>query len=256
MCRELRFASAGALAALAFTSACLLGSGVRAQTEQGTNTESRSVWEGVYTRAQAERGRMQYESACGECHGMDLSGGRGAQPLKGEFMRYWHGYPLNSLFTRIKYTMPSGAPASLSDDAYLDVVAYLLQQNEFPTGGDELAMEMLESISIEGEEGPQPIPNYAFVRVVGCLAPGGGQGWTLSGASEPVRTRDAHPSRDQERIDSATKVLGDREFPLRSIYPDPDSLSGHKVEVKGFWIQGADEHINVNSLQTLAPSCG
>jgi hypothetical protein len=33
--------------------------------------------------------------------------------------------------------------------------------------------------------------------------------------------------------------------------PDPASFRGHKVEVKGFWIQGSNQHINVNSLQTL-----
>ena len=37
--------------------------------------------------------------------------------------------------------MPQGAPASLSKQGYLDIVAYLLQANKFPTGDSELPDE-------------------------------------------------------------------------------------------------------------------
>jgi hypothetical protein len=46
-------------------------------------------------------------------------------------MRFWEGYPLNSLFSRIKYTMPSGAAGSLSDAVYTDIVAYILEASAF-----------------------------------------------------------------------------------------------------------------------------
>jgi mono/diheme cytochrome c family protein len=213
-----------------------------------------SVWDGVYTGAQAARGKPQYEANCGRCHGADLSGGTG-QPLKGEFMRFWEGYPLNSLFSRIKYTMPSGAAGSLSDTVYVDIVAYVLEMSSFPAGREELKLDLLENVRIEGKEGPQPIPNYALVRVVGCLAPAASDTWTLTNATDPVRTRDPEASRDEERKNSLTKPSGPRQFPLRSIYPPPAPFRGHKVEVKGFWIQGSNQHINVNSLQTLSPSC-
>jgi mono/diheme cytochrome c family protein len=213
-----------------------------------------SVWDGVYTIGQATRGKPQYEANCGRCHGADLSGGAG-QPLKGEFMHFWDGYPLNSLFSRIKYTMPSGAAGSLSDAVYTDIVAYVLQMSSFPPGKDELRPDVLENIRIEGKEGRQPIPNYALVRVVGCLAPAAQNNWTVSNASDPVRTRDPEASRDEERKNSLTKALGTQQFPLMNIYPSPAPFRGHKVEVKGFWIQGPNQHINVNSLQTLAASC-
>ena len=34
-----------------------------------------SVWDGVYTAAQAQRGAPLYEKDCAECHGADLTGG-------------------------------------------------------------------------------------------------------------------------------------------------------------------------------------
>ena len=229
---------------------------VEAQAAQAGNTGGRSVWDGVYTAAQATRGKAQYEASCGSCHGAELTGGVG-QALKGDvFMRFWYGYPLNSLFSRIKDTMPSGAPRSLSNDAYLEIVAYVLQANALPAGGDAFRTDTLESIRVDGREGPQPIPNYALVRVVGCLTPGPQNAWTLSNASEPVRTRSPEPSKDEELKNSQAKALGNQQLRLMSIYPEPAPYRGNKVEVKGFLIQGPNAHINVNSLQTLASSCG
>ena len=227
---------------------------VETQTAQA-RTNGGSVWDGVYTTAQATRGKAQYETSCGSCHGADLSGGIG-QPLTGDFMRGWNGYPLNSLFSRIKDTMPSGAPRSLSDDAYLEIVGYLLQMNTFPAGTSALRTDSLESIRIEGREGPQPVPNYALVRAVGCLTQGPQNAWMLSNASEVVRTRSPEPSKDEELKNSKAKALGTQQFRLMSIYPAPDPYKGHKVEVKGFLIKAPNEHINVNSLQTLSSSCG
>jgi cytochrome c5 len=221
---------------------------------QGPPTGSVSVWDGIYTAAQATRGKPLYEMHCGSCHGADLSGGIG-QSLKGEFIRYWEGYSLNSLFSRTKYTMPSGAPASLRDEEYLDIIAYILQVSSFPAGTRDIITNGLENVRIEGKEGPRPIPNYSLVRVVGCLTPGAQNSWTLSNSTTPVLTRDPEASRDEERRDSMTKALGNLQLPLRSIYPAPDTFRGHKVEVKGFWIQGANQHVNVNALQTLASTC-
>jgi mono/diheme cytochrome c family protein len=205
------------LAILLVSTALLLVNVAAAQTLDS----SRSVWAGVYTVEQAARGKTQYETSCGRCHGADLSGGIGQQ-LKGDvFVRGWYGYPLNSLFSRIRSTMPSGAARSLPDDAYLDVVAYLLQINGFPSGGNAFRTDSLESIRIEGRDGPQPIPNYALIRVVGCLAQGPQNAWMLTNASEPVRTRDPEPSKDEELTNSMAKRLGTQQVRLMNIYPVP-----------------------------------
>ena len=98
-----------------------------------------TVWDGVYTAGQAARGKAVYDSHCAACHGSDLSGSSEARPLAGErFMQDWREDNVSSLFTRIQRLMPFDEPATLSDAAYLDSVAYILEFNGFPAGSREL----------------------------------------------------------------------------------------------------------------------
>jgi mono/diheme cytochrome c family protein len=99
----------------------------------------RSVWSGVYTTTQAERGRATFEASCAACHRPDLSG-RGPIPaLRGEsFTGERHGQSVGDLYATIRTTMPPGRPASLPPEAYADLVAYLLHANAFPPGTSEL----------------------------------------------------------------------------------------------------------------------
>jgi quinoprotein glucose dehydrogenase len=102
--------------------------------------QSRSVWQGVYTAEQAERGRKLYIRDCAECHGPALTGGEAGSALIGrDFVARWEKKSLSELFELMRKTMPDAAPGSLSSRQYLDLVAYLLKENEFPAGGDELA---------------------------------------------------------------------------------------------------------------------
>lgn len=116
--------------------------------------QTRSVKDGVYTREQAARGQKDYDVFCASCHAADLSGTNsgdsGAPPLRGE--KFMAGSDANALFTLIRTNMPREAPAGLSDRQYLDVMAYLFQQNGFPAGSDELtaSVERLRSIKIVG----------------------------------------------------------------------------------------------------------
>src|SRR5690606_37640325 len=49
------------------------------------------------------------------------------------------GYPDASLFYNyISTAMPANAPGSLTDQQYVDIVAYLLAENGHPTGTEEL----------------------------------------------------------------------------------------------------------------------
>jgi mono/diheme cytochrome c family protein len=99
----------------------------------------RSVWSGVYTSAQADRGRATFEASCSMCHQADLSG-RGPIPaLRGtSFTEERHGKSVGELSGVIRSTMPPSRPASLAPEAYTDVVAYLLSANAFPSGDAEL----------------------------------------------------------------------------------------------------------------------
>jgi len=99
----------------------------------------RSVWSGVYTTTQAERGRATFEASCAACHRPDLSG-RGPIPaLRGEsFKAERSGGSVGELYGLIRSTMPPGRAGSLTSEAYVDVVAYLLSENAFPPGEGDL----------------------------------------------------------------------------------------------------------------------
>jgi mono/diheme cytochrome c family protein len=113
---------------------------------------SRSVWDGVYTKAQAARAQAVYAEECMKCHGENLGGGEGGPPLAGkEFLEKWNGKTAGNLFGLMRKTMPSDDPGNLSTRQYSDLVAYMLSVNGFPAGQKELDREMasLDDIRIE-----------------------------------------------------------------------------------------------------------
>jgi mono/diheme cytochrome c family protein len=98
-----------------------------------------SVWDGVYTDAQAARGKALSDAQCAFCHSPDLRG-QGFAPalIEDTFASRWQDGNLGDLFTIVKATMPQDKPASLTDDEYAAIVAYLLQANRYPAGKQDL----------------------------------------------------------------------------------------------------------------------
>ena len=125
----------GFLAALALiVSSTLLGFAER--------QAARTVWDGVYTEAQAERGRASYQQTCVSCHRDDLRGDSTAPSLVGEsFLFLWGDMEVGELSARIRKVMPPERPGSLSVQTYTDIVAFILQKNAFPAGSTELSAE-------------------------------------------------------------------------------------------------------------------
>ena len=112
------------------------------------------MWDGVYTDAQAARGERQYARSCEHCHGPDLGGDPVTEiPALSldSFMTSWGGKSVKDLFDTVKRSMPKDKPGSLGTGSYVDVVAYLLQANKFPSGARELPREpeQLDGIAIE-----------------------------------------------------------------------------------------------------------
>jgi mono/diheme cytochrome c family protein len=104
-----------------------------------------SVWEGIFTEAQAKRGQAVYSGACGMCHGRRLNGApddpdmRSTPPLaRAKFLRNWEGRSLATLFEYTRATMPEGNPGSLTDEEYVDVISYMLSVSRMPVGDDDL----------------------------------------------------------------------------------------------------------------------
>jgi mono/diheme cytochrome c family protein len=124
----------------------LLLLGVSAADAQNASTPS--VWGGVFTAAQAKRGDDAYQASCSGCHGGDL---RATDPeavsLTGPaFGAKWNGKTLGERFETIRSTMPPGNSNSLGDKTYMDILAFILQFNEFPPGDQELAPETAKTI--------------------------------------------------------------------------------------------------------------
>ena len=116
---------------------------------------TRSVWDGVYTQAQADRGQGPYNSECGSCHGGQMEGGEMSPPLAGgEFMSNYNGLSVGDLFERIRTGMPPGTPNKLSREVKVDIVAYMLSFNKFPAGDKDLPQQtaMMNTIKIEAEK--------------------------------------------------------------------------------------------------------
>jgi mono/diheme cytochrome c family protein len=129
---------------LALMSALVVGGVlVRGQSTQ------RSVWSGVYTDEQARRGEALYKANCANCHLDSLRGAESAPPLVGiTFASSWEGAPLSDLFERMRTSMPSDAPGSLSRQQNADILAYMLHVAEFPVGpaaltGETRALEQI-----------------------------------------------------------------------------------------------------------------
>ena len=70
-----------------------------------------SVWNGVYTEAQAAHGAGAYAVSCAGCHGAALTGTGEAPPLQGaQFVADFSELGLDRLFDRIRTTMPQDKP--------------------------------------------------------------------------------------------------------------------------------------------------
>ena len=112
-------------------------------------TGARTVWQGVYSAAQSQRGAAVYKQSCGTCHGENLAGDIGPT-LTGPFWSIWDGRTAADLLKTIRTTMPADAPESLKPQEYADLVAYLFSVNKFPAGEKELPVDQaaLETIKI------------------------------------------------------------------------------------------------------------
>ena len=120
-------------------------SGLLAQTDGGA---PKSVWEGVYTKAQAERGETLYQQECTRCHNQG--------PMTGvTFMSIWNGRTAEDLYQMMKNTMPQDGPGRFTRREYIDMVAFTFKANEFPSGEIELKTEpeKLQAIRIEPKTG-------------------------------------------------------------------------------------------------------
>jgi len=117
----------------------------------------RSVWDGVYTEKQGQRGEAIYHEDCSSCHGDQLSG-KSEEDIPalsgGRFHDTWNGRTVGDLYKKIVRTMPQDDPGRLDARQSTDVVAFILSFNKLPAGQAELPADdkILSEIRIEPEK--------------------------------------------------------------------------------------------------------
>jgi mono/diheme cytochrome c family protein len=113
-----------------------------------------------FTAAQVDAGRQAYIGHCMVCHGDKLQGIGEAQKLVGrDFVDAWGHDTTKDLFSAVRVEMPQNDPASLTDEMYLNLVAFLLHANGAGAGTAPLTADT--SVSIAGIINGVPSPDVA-----------------------------------------------------------------------------------------------
>jgi cytochrome c553 len=110
----------------------------------------KSALQGVYTDGQASRGDNEHAANCTSCHSTTNYAGAA-------FVKTWVGRTAFDLFDQLRTTMPDDSPGSLSQQQYVDIVAYILKINGYPSGADSLSTdpEALRLIRLEAKKDSQ-----------------------------------------------------------------------------------------------------
>jgi len=90
--------------------------------------------DGIFTLAQAARGAELFRSTCAECHDT-------ADWTEPGFRGRWDGESVFQLWYYINDRMPYDDPWSLSREQVTDVLTYILQLNDLPSGDTELGTD-------------------------------------------------------------------------------------------------------------------
>ncbi len=90
---------------------------------------TRTIADGVYTAAQAESGEQLYAEHCLICHDKKYF-----RPV----LKRWDGQPLSMLYMIMSSSMPESNPASLREEEYVDILAYILSLSRYPEGDTAL----------------------------------------------------------------------------------------------------------------------
>src|SRR6056297_3353448 len=108
-----------------------------------------SIWEGVYTEEQAQRGRDTFVGQCAQFHGTRGDGQAGRDPdqpaaptlVNEALFQGWGGAPVATWTLYATETMPLNFPGGLDPQEYVDAFTYLLEVTGVPAGDQELVVD-------------------------------------------------------------------------------------------------------------------
>ncbi|MCH8858280.1 MAG: PQQ-binding-like beta-propeller repeat protein, partial [Proteobacteria bacterium] len=121
-----------------------------------------------FSQAQAAAGRTAYRESCAVCHGAKLEGLQLSPSLVGaRFDQTWRGKSAGILSFHLRRMPPESVAeaGSLSDDAYTNILAYILISNGLEAGDDALPSDMksLGKLKIPQLEGAKYDPDAPVV---------------------------------------------------------------------------------------------
>lgn len=96
------------------------------------STVGGSIADGAYTLEQARSGETHFDQACSVCHRPQEFANRIFE------IRWGDGRPLDELYSYVRSTMPYDDPGRLTDQQYVDILAYIVELNGHPPGENAL----------------------------------------------------------------------------------------------------------------------
>lgn len=219
-----------------------------------TAQTAKTIWDGVFTQEQAQRGRGFYSEHCATCHGANLEGAEHRALTGDRFWTSWQDTTVDRLLTHVSTNMPHSEDGSLKGTlgarVYADIVAYILSRNDFPAGAAELNAASVAGVRIVKKGGSGELPAGSFVHVVGCLGPrGADRNWKLVKATRPARVADG----EEPDVKAA---LGDREYTLMFVMTSLDKFAGHRMSVRASLIgEGGAQGLNVTTIKSVGDTC-
>jgi mono/diheme cytochrome c family protein len=139
----------------------LMAGAIAFGTASFAETGKMSVWSGVYSKAQAERGEKAYKASCASCHGARLNGaGEPDMPpspavAREGFLRKWSGKSVAELSEYVQKTMPPDTPGRVSAQESADVIAHMFAVSNIPAGDKELQSDDKSLANIMIEQKPK-----------------------------------------------------------------------------------------------------
>ena len=210
----------------------------RARAQEKPAAELAPIWNGAYTAAQAEEGKVPFTGLCRRCHSDNLLGSERGPALKGEsFMEHWEQQDLDRLRSKIRDTMPPDDPGKLSEEEYLGLVSYILQNNGYPAGSTPLDSAALSGIQLVRKPGEERAASQLLGGAGGRMPRKSGEHtWQLTHATEPALTRERASSPEELKA-LAARPLGDQTFQLVSLSSMGDVHAGAEGRSEGTALQ-------------------
>ncbi|WP_312526505.1 c-type cytochrome [Paracoccus sp. (in: a-proteobacteria)] len=102
-----------------------------------------------FTAEQATAGQTAYMSQCSQCHGVRLEGPEAPGLFGQDIMGNWD--TAGGFYEFISVAMPPAAPGQLGEETYLNIIAYIMQQNGAEAGDKALTTADMANVSLVAE---------------------------------------------------------------------------------------------------------